>query len=143
MKDHNLPREEANKRHWDNIVRNFPLSDNCLVLTLKGTSVGHEKNMKDLANAINRMGICKGVLVGSVESFDHIRVLDEGKMAEAGWVRQERITINLASSVIFTRFKINIRLGLIRAWNRIKEKFQKKEKPLPVNIPKEIPEAGK
>jgi cobalamin biosynthesis Co2+ chelatase CbiK len=85
-KRNNLPAQQSNMIHWDKIVKQFPLSDNCMILTIKGSSVGHQKNMQDIANAINRTGF-KNVVVGSVESFDHIQVMNEAQMKQVGWVR--------------------------------------------------------
>jgi hypothetical protein len=93
---------QSNIDHWDKIVKRFPLSDKCMVLTITGTSVGHPKNMQDMTNAIARAG-WKDVVVGSVQSFDHIQVLNEQKMAEVGWVRQERIGFRMAIALTYAR----------------------------------------
>jgi hypothetical protein len=73
-----------------------------MVLTIMGTSVGHIKNMQDMTNAIARAG-WKDVVVGSVQSFDHIQVLNEQKMAEVGWVRQERIGFRMTIALKYAR----------------------------------------
>ena len=82
----NLPAQQKNEDHWDKVVKHFPLSDNCIIMTIRGSSVGHQKNMQDIANAINRAGF-KNVVVGSVESFDHIQLMNEAQMKEVGWIR--------------------------------------------------------
>ena len=132
-KDHKITHDEANQRHWDKIVQRFPLESNSLYLTLKGTSVGHEKNLKDLTAAINRLGVYKNVIVGSVESFDHIQVLNEERMIKAGWIRQERIDLKVAIAILYTRYVLTVR----GKWAKLKDKFSKKE-TLPVEEVKEV-----
>lgn len=130
-KDHNITHSEANQRHWDKVVQRFPLESNSLILTLKGTSVGHEKNLKDLTGAINRIGEYKNVIVGSVESFSHIQVLNEERMIKAGWIRQERIDLKVAVAILYTRYVLILRGNLHKAKEWLKDKLHK-DKPLPV-----------
>lgn len=128
----NTSKETSNQHHWDTIIRRFPLESNSLILTLKGTSVGHEKNLKDLTAAINRLGVYKNVIVGSVESFDHIQTLNEERMIQQGWIRQERIDLRVALTILYTRYVLVMRGKWAQAKQWIADKFAKKEKPLPV-----------
>jgi hypothetical protein len=121
-KEYALSRDEKNKRHWNAIVRNFPLSDNCLILTLKGTSIGHSKNLKDMVAAIERLGVFKHVIVGTVDSFDHIKVLDEKRMLQEGWIRQEAIDFRVAMTILYVRYRVRLRLLM----SVIKRKLRRK-----------------
>jgi hypothetical protein len=117
----NPNREEVNKNYWDKIVKNFPVTDNCLILTLEGTSVGHKSSLMNISKAIDRIGTYKNIIVGSVADFAHIQVLNEQKMLEVGWIRQERVTPKVAFRIIFTRWKITTKAN-------IKKLFEKKVK---------------
>lgn len=119
-KRNNLPAQQSNMNHWDKIVKNFPLTDNCIIMTLKGTSVGHQKNMQDIANAINRMGF-KNVVVGSVESFDHIQLMNEAQMKEVGWIRH----------VTFRQFASGILSGMADRLRKSPNAWKKKVGPPP------------
>jgi hypothetical protein len=91
-----------------------------MILTLSGTSVGHTKNMQDMTNAIARAG-WKDVVVGSVQSFDHLQILNEQKMAEAGWVKQEQIGFRMALGLTYAR---------ILRWISGKLKRKSKQEPM-------------